>query len=228
MEGAARLRAREEPGEIRDALTEKHIAADGKLARFVGIEAYEKAGGAVLRDLFEDGNAWLTDPALLNQLAAGKLDEAAEAVRGEGWKWVEIMPDLAWDWLKPFGHAESEAVPPTAEQQQEIDKLTAEADAILEQHGDEPDEEIAAHYYELRERIEELAEGGETWPAEAKANAGTIIAIDHKGDLDIRRGLIRPEDKAAARKAAKAKDGDTNGKTAEAGHPACPPRWSKT
>jgi hypothetical protein len=42
---------RQEPVEICDALTEKHIAADGKLAQFVGVKAYEKAGGAVLRDL---------------------------------------------------------------------------------------------------------------------------------------------------------------------------------
>jgi hypothetical protein len=43
----------------------------------------EKAGGAVLRNLFDDDNAgWLTDPALANQLAADKLETAAAAVRG--------------------------------------------------------------------------------------------------------------------------------------------------
>ena len=46
-----------DPDHIRDALTEEHIDADSKLAHFVGIEAYEAAGGAVLRDLFDDGNA---------------------------------------------------------------------------------------------------------------------------------------------------------------------------
>src|SRR3954467_15354801 len=39
--------ARHRPDHIRDALTEKHIAADSKLAQFVGVKAYEKAGGAV-------------------------------------------------------------------------------------------------------------------------------------------------------------------------------------
>ena len=33
-----------------------------------------------------------------------------------------------------------------------------------------------------------------------------MIGIDHNGDLEIRRGLIRPEDKAAAKKAAKEKN----------------------
>ena len=36
-----------------------------------------------------------------------------------------------------------------------------------------------------------------------------MIGIDHDGDLDIRRGLIRPEDKAAAKKAGKAKKSAT-------------------
>jgi len=36
---------------------------DSPLAQFVGIDAYEAAGGAVLRDLFDDGNSgWFTDP----------------------------------------------------------------------------------------------------------------------------------------------------------------------
>ena len=142
---------RRDASQIRAALTEKHIAADSKLARFVGIKAYEKAGGAVLRDLFDDENAgWLTDTALVNQLAAAKLEKAAETVRSEGWKWVEIIPDLAWDTFNRFTEAE---------------------------------------------------------PDDDKAQAGAVIGISYDG-LHIRRGLIRPEDKAAARKARQAKNGE--------------------
>ena len=55
---------------IRDTLTEAHIDAGSKLARFVTVDAYQAAGGAVLRDLFDAESAgWITDPALLNRLA---------------------------------------------------------------------------------------------------------------------------------------------------------------
>jgi ParB family transcriptional regulator, chromosome partitioning protein len=197
--------ARESPRRIRDALTEKHVPASSKLARFVGIEAYASAGGAVLRDLFDDGNAWLTDPALLDKLAAEKLEQAAETVRNEGWKWVEIMPDLDWESTKGYGRAQSGRLPPSAEQQQEIDKLIAEGNAIIAEHGEEPEDEDACdRLWEIQQRIVDLSEGDESWPDKAKADAGAIIGIDHDGALDIRRGLIRPEDRAAAKKAGKA------------------------
>jgi ParB family chromosome partitioning protein len=70
---------------IRDTLTEAHIQADCKLARFVTVAAYEGVGGAVLRDLFDaDSAGWITDPALLNRLAGEKLEREAESVRAQG------------------------------------------------------------------------------------------------------------------------------------------------
>ena len=90
----------------------------------------------VLRDLSDDGNSgWLTDAALVNKLAAEKLDQIAATVRGEKWKWVEIIPDLSWETTKGFGRAAAERTPPTAEQQREINALTAEGNAIIDEHG---------------------------------------------------------------------------------------------
>jgi ParB family transcriptional regulator, chromosome partitioning protein len=211
--------ARNSPRHIRDALTEKHVAADSSLAQFVGIKDYEAAGGAVLRDLFDDeGSGWLTDAALVNRLVTEKLEQAAASVRGEGWKWVEIMPDLSWEALKGFGKATPERTPPTPEQQCEIAALTEEGDALMEEHGEEPeDDAITERLWEIQERIADLSEGQEAWPDSAKAKAGVVIGIAQDGLFDIRRGLIHPEDKAAARKADKAAhaaDSGSKGKTA--------------
>jgi hypothetical protein len=98
--------------------------------------------------------------------------------------------------------------------------LSKKGNAIIDEHGEEPeDEAVLDRFYEIQERIADLSEGEETWPEEAKANAGAVIGIGHDGAAEIRRGLIRPEDKAAARKADKAGNAADNGKK---GEPAAP------
>jgi hypothetical protein len=65
--------------------------------------------------------------------------------------------------MKGFGRAEAERSPPTAGQQREIDALTAEGDAIIAEHGEEPeDEEVVDRFYEIQERIADLSEGEAT------------------------------------------------------------------
>src|SRR5580704_6942641 len=79
---------------IRRQLTEGAVRAGDKRAQFVGLAAYEAAGGIVLRDLFEDDDGgWLQDPALLDRLANEKLQAEAERLRQEGWKWIAVAPD---------------------------------------------------------------------------------------------------------------------------------------
>jgi ParB family chromosome partitioning protein len=54
---------------IRRAMTEAKVAVGDRRVRFVGVEAYEAAGGGILRDLFtEDGGGWLEDVVLLDRL----------------------------------------------------------------------------------------------------------------------------------------------------------------
>ena len=74
-----------EPHQIRRMLTEGAVRASDKRAQFVAIEAYEEAGGAILRDLFSsDDGGWLQDPALLDRLVTEKLEREADAIRAEG------------------------------------------------------------------------------------------------------------------------------------------------
>jgi len=74
------------------------------------------------------------------------------------------------------------------------------------------DEEVVDRFYQIQERIADLSEGEETWPDAAKAIAGAVIGIGHDGTAEIRRGMIKPEDKAASRKAGKARNtADTTG-----------------
>jgi ParB family chromosome partitioning protein len=82
------------PEAIRAQLSKEKIAASHRLAQFVGVEAYQQAGGAITRDLFsqDDEDAiFLDDKPLVVTLATQKLEAIAEQTRAaEGWKWAEV------------------------------------------------------------------------------------------------------------------------------------------
>src|SRR6202035_510090 len=72
--------------DILAALNERHVPASDPRAVFVGKDAYFQAGGTLLSDLFDTENeGYFTDAALLFDLAARKLEAAAEGIKAEGW-----------------------------------------------------------------------------------------------------------------------------------------------
>ncbi|MGF6880253.1 ParB-like chromosome segregation protein Spo0J [Paraburkholderia sp. MM5477-R1] len=76
-----------QPNYLRQAITRAEIdASRSRLVRFVGLAAYEAAGGYIRRDLFSDdeNSGYIADAELLQKLVAQKLDAAAAEVRAEG------------------------------------------------------------------------------------------------------------------------------------------------
>jgi ParB family transcriptional regulator, chromosome partitioning protein len=187
------------PDFIRRALLQSHVPAQDKRAVFVGLEAYETAGGPLLRDLFsEDGGGYLSDPALLDRLARNKLEEAAATIRGEGWKWVECSPDFphALGLRRVYPH---EVELPAADSQRleaiesELDRLGAEYEA-----GDAGNPELETQMAALSAEYDAIDAKGRVFDPDAVARAGAILSIGPDGDLVVTRGLIRPEDEPKA------------------------------
>ncbi|MBX9746389.1 MAG: ParB/RepB/Spo0J family partition protein, partial [Hyphomonadaceae bacterium] len=87
------------PERLKAQITCAHVPETDKLARFVGLDAYEAEGGILVSDLFaeEDSRRWLADRTLLLRLAEAKLKPIADEVDAEGWAWTEIALDgLNW------------------------------------------------------------------------------------------------------------------------------------
>ncbi len=81
--------------QVKRLLTEERVPGASAVARFVGVEAYEAAGGQVMRDLFADEyehGIWFEDPVLLEKLAAEKLQSAADELATR-WKWAMVEVD---------------------------------------------------------------------------------------------------------------------------------------
>ena len=145
-----------QPYSIRRMLTEGAVKPGDKRAIFVGVEAYEAAGGVVLRDLFvHDHGGWLQDVALLDRLAREKLNAAVEEIRAEGWKWSEVAIDF------PYGHSNglrrlpANYAPVSEEQQARYDAALAEYSRLSDENegADELSEEVDQKMAELEKEI---------------------------------------------------------------------------
>jgi len=184
---------------IRRAMTEAKVRADDRRVGFVGLEAYEAEGGAVLRDLFtEDAGGWLEDPALLDRLVSEKLTVLAEEARQrEGWKWAEACAEFAevadFGRVYPVAIERSEAdAAEMAALSEEYDRLICETDAA-EVLAPETDARLEAIDKALQ------AYGPDyDYTVEAKARAGVMVMLGHDGLARFERGLVRAEDAALA------------------------------
>jgi ParB family chromosome partitioning protein len=197
------------PQALRDHLTHEEVEAGrDALARFVGIEAYEAAGGGVRRDLFSDEQqgVYLTDAALLDSLARDLLAVVADLAEAEGWGWVEIVPRAAPADLHAFQRARREWRTPNKAEAKRIAKLEAKQRELQDRidEGDEamPDEAVQALHDELDRLGDELEAIEQTLLAYApgvKALAGAVVSIDHMGRVVVHRGLLREEQAKAMR-----------------------------
>jgi ParB family chromosome partitioning protein len=188
------------PHEIRRMLTEGAVRASDKRAQFVGLDNYVEAGGAIMRDLFQqDDGGWLQDARLLDLMVGERLAEEAEAVRAEGWKWVEVAPDF------PYGHTwgmrrlRGEAEPMSAEEEAAHAALRAEYDALEAEHADagELPEDVDTRLGEIETALEALEARPLRFDPEEQALAGAFVSIDPSGRLRVERGYVRPEDEPA-------------------------------
>ncbi|MBB4287244.1 ParB/RepB/Spo0J family partition protein [Roseospira goensis] len=185
------------PHVIRRMLTETAVRAGDRRAQFIGIEAYEAAGGLVLRDLFtEDNGGWLQDVGLLERLVAERLSTVAEKVRAEGWRWVEAAVDF------PYGHTNGlrrlprETVPLTEAEQAEREALVGEMDALLAGYPEptELPEDVDARVGEIETALKAFENRPATFEPDEVARAGVFVSIDLDGEVRIERGFVRPED----------------------------------
>ncbi len=199
-----------EPYAIRRMLTETSVRASDRRAVFVGVDAYEAAGGIVLRDLFQgDDGGWLEDPALLDRLVAEKLQAEAEALASEGWKWIEVATDLPYGYSHGLRRLAGDPAPMTDEESASHAALLAEYRALEEEYSgqDEYPEQIDAQLGQLEMAMEALEQRPLIYNPAEVGRAGVFVTLDRDGSLAIYRGYIRPEDEPREETAVQYGDG---------------------
>jgi len=186
-----------EPYQIRRMLTENTVRASDRRVRFVTVAAYEEAGGAVMRDLFQDDDGgWIQDVPLLERLVADKLKSEAETIAGEGWKWIQVSADF------PYGHTHGlrqltgTPVDLTDDEHATRDALREELERLESEYAeaDELPDEVDERLGEIEAALEAFEDRPMHYEPAEIGRAGAFVSIRHDGQLSVERGYVRPED----------------------------------
>ena len=209
--------------QVKRLLTEERVPAGSPVARYIGVDTYEAAGGPVLRDLFADqyeNGVWLEDPALLNELAMKKLTAAADELATR-WNWAEAMLEVDWSATARFGRIHPEPGEETVEETAEIERLRTRHEELANLDEDDWTEALADEAEAIETRLEAIAaevDSRATFRPEDFAIAGCVATVGRDGTLQLIQGLVKPQDmpKETAGDATTA-DGDTGGSSTDSG-----------
>ena len=181
---------------VRRMLLEDRVQGDSRVARFVGIETYEEAGGRLIRDLFgeeDDGGLWLEDCALLHELAERKLAAAAEEI-SDSWRWVEHSLEFGYEDEGKFRKVFPTRGEFTEEEQAEFEGLMDARDLMPQEGLDDDAREEYDAINEKLEKLRQLMEDRTVYSEEQRKLAGCMVTIDYNGKLKLAEGLVRPGD----------------------------------
>ncbi len=188
---------------LRAMLTSDHVRSTDRLARFVGLDSYEAAGGTTLRDLFNaDSSTFLTDQPLLTKLAMDGLEQVAEPIKAEGWGWVETTLDASAIYQGGYGRIYAQTRTLTEDEQAELSALGESFDALQAQieayaEGDAAIEADEERLVDIERRIAALQNAAKVYEPREMALAGCLVYLDPFGAAQVGRGYVKAEDKAA-------------------------------
>ena len=187
------------PDALRIALTQDEVPMSDPVARFVTRKAYERAGGAVRRDLFADeSDVYLVDRALLEQLAQQKLDRHAAKLTAEGFAWVEVAVRMDYAKRATYGYVRTVRREPTEEETQILAAARNRLHEVEAQLADCEDDvkqsELDDASGNLQQEIDQLEEALEVPDPEQQAFSGAIVTIGRDGKVEIERGRLKPVD----------------------------------
>ena len=178
------------PDSIRRMVLSGTVRGSDPRARLVGRDAYIAAGGRIERELFDDDDSesW-ADVALLESLAAAKMEEQAKALAAEqGLAWVKptLDPYASHDLVEGLVRLPAEPAPLTEAELARLDELDASYDehaAILEDE-DSAEEAVAAAeaaIEAIERECQEIRARPPVIAAELKAEAGMVLVLSRDG-----------------------------------------------
>lgn len=186
------------PVDIKRMIAADTVASNDRRVKFIGLDAYEAAGGPVMRNLFsEDGEGYIQDVPLLDKLVTEKLAKVRDEILAAGFKWCDAAIEIPNDQRMGLTRVPALDQPPPQDIQDKIDALQAEYDAINESEGDEYTDEQEARMDAIERELNDLDNLPPAFAPEDMARSGAFVTLDHDGTISVQYGYVRAEDAAA-------------------------------
>lgn len=172
--------------QLRQLVNDKAIFSNNTAVKFVGLAAYEAAGGRVERSLFED-NARLVDTDLLFKLAEEKVPSFIEAMRDGGWMFCMREIDMPKNWGKWERHYASPVF--SEDQTVRLAVIETRLDELNEVDHDDWTDDLDDEHTELGDERNEIRRSAVMdYTAEEMAESCIVIHDDYR----LTRGIIWP------------------------------------
>jgi ParB family chromosome partitioning protein len=171
-----------DPRMVRSILTEGEVPALDRRVRFVGLAAYEAAGGAVRRDLFSDGleGVTLLDLAKLDDLVLAKLEIAAADLRTAGWRTVRVAI-VEPEEQRHFRPAPYTRISLSDEDAAKLAALTEEYETFEDIYEDELTEDQVARHDAIEAEMDAIQAREDQYDDTTKAAATVFVYLDYHG-----------------------------------------------
>ena len=185
---------------IKKQLTEEEVSDTDPRVKLIGLDDYKAAGGTLRQDLFaQEETIFLTDVGLVELMVGEALQNAAEAVRTEGWSFVEIIADFDYSQRvrfniptqRYFQESDTEAAERLAFEQS-IEALEEKADNLdwddESIDADAANERLQGEIEVLQAKIEGLKAAREDHSALDMTQAGALVILGQDG-IEVKRGV---------------------------------------
>ncbi|WP_419901451.1 hypothetical protein [Kiloniella sp.] len=174
------------PYSIKSAMQRESYGADHCLVKYVGLSAYEAAGGVVERDLFsEDDDIVLSSADILERLVDEKITAACDEYLAAGWSFAERVSSYS-ETFRTYDRREySETVDLSDADRARMDEVSAELEEF--EFSDVKDrDQIRA----LLSEYKVLEAKQDFYSEEQKASSGVVVFVDSEGFVDFECGLV--------------------------------------
>lgn len=182
------------PRQIKAMLTEQKVKATDHRVQFITLEAYERAGGHMERDLFSE-DVYLTNVSLVEELLRQKIEDTAKIIQAEGWAFVEVSTSYDFEFVYDHERIHPEPVELSIEDTKKLDAIEEELDALRALYNDDANnqDDLDEKWDSLQAEQEVIEAKKQAYTAEQISNAGVYVSY-HNGELSVIRGLVKKAD----------------------------------